>query len=116
MRKIPNPFRSRSFLLSALLAVGLSTVEAQINFGPNNSIGAGPYSSIGAGDGNVNSSDYSIIAGGIFNTLNSAAGYSLIGAGDGNIITSEYSAIGAGYFNLLPSGSDASFVGGGYQN
>ncbi|HEV7925414.1 MAG TPA: tail fiber domain-containing protein [Verrucomicrobiae bacterium] len=118
---------------------GASTLAATTNItgapniiggAPVNSVASGTVGSVIAGGGATNwngqvftstigpVADFSVISGGLINSINSNSYASVIGGGQGSTvdINSSFSTMSGGDFNTISSNSSYSTVGGGYSS
>jgi hypothetical protein len=73
---------------------------------------------IGGGQNNSDYTSYSVIGGGVGNTLQIYARYSVIGGGQGNMVysNSDHSFLGGGLSNSIQSAANESVLAGGLNN
>ena len=93
----------------------VSNHEATVSGGGYNQA-LGFSSTVGGGDGNINQSDWAVIAAGGGNRIDAYSPYSTIGGGVNNIVWSlaDATTIGGGRFNVV-SNQEATVSGGGYN-
>jgi hypothetical protein len=97
--------------------IGATIAGGGYGFGYANSIKAN-FSAIAGGRGHTVAANEAVIAGGLFNSIQSVADDSFIGGGQQNTIESlaTYSTIGGGDFNVVHYNASVSTIAGGQQN
>jgi len=122
IRTIINSLVLSSTLLWIFFAVGTQGASCvvtgcQVNIGATNYLVAGT-SSISGGAYNTNDTAYSIVSGGLNNTIGSLSHFSAIAGGWSNVLREDvpYSVISGGIGNTINEDAYASAINGGAYN